>query len=598
MSRKGILLVACCASILALVLSACGGGGEEATQAPQPTAKPTTVGTSAPVPSSTAVSTVISQVPTPSGSTGTILDKASLAKPEIDNVKYGGTFTESGTYSLGDLDPKYQDGSPIIYFSRYSAEKLVAFEPDLNDDLTHFAPTLAEKWTISDDLKTYTFNLRKGVKFQNVAPVNGREMVADDVLFNIKRYSDKDAVETASYAQIESATAPDKYTVVLKLKDPNAWAFNELFGAQQVVEAPEFINANNGHAPSMMIGTGPFILKEYKFRASATFLRNPDYWRKDANGKALPYMDESDMVVMADPATILAAMRTNQLDFGSGLGTQHIVQLGKSNPNVRVFFSGEPSFNALAFNTKKAPWSDIRVRRGISMLFDKQKASEQLSITGKWVWGAPVPGPLFSDKPLTIADYGQYGQYNPTEGKKLLTDAGVMVGGKFKAPGALEFGASASYIPLAQVMQQLWKENGFEFDLNQLDTQSYYTKWFLRSYSELTMNHFLLGDLSLNAVAQYKFAPASAHNTSFIDDPAINQLIKDIRVTVDPAKQKQQARQLWDFEATNVYNVWVGAEPGYSVVSPRTRDLVLRTGRNFTGPQEFIWLADAPRTSP
>ncbi len=68
------------------------------------------------------------------------------------------------------------------------------------------------------------------------APVNGREMVADDVLFNIKRYSDKDAVEAAAYAQIESATAPDKYTVVLKLKEPNAWAFNELFGAQQVIE--------------------------------------------------------------------------------------------------------------------------------------------------------------------------------------------------------------------------------------------------------------------------------------------------------------------------------------------------------------------------
>ncbi len=594
MRRKSIVIASL---LLAVVASACGGGSEEATQAPQPTAKATSAATSV-APTTTVVSTVVSQVPTPSGSTGTIIDKATLAKPEIENVRYGGIYTESGTYSLGDLDPKYQDGSPIIYFSRYSAEKLVAFEANLNDDLTHFAPTLAEKWTISDDLKTYTFNLRKGIKFQNVAPSTGREMVADDVLFNIKRYSDKDAVQVAAYAQIESATAPDKYTVVLKLKEPNAWAFNELFGAQQVIESPEFINASNGHAAAMMIGTGPFILKEYKFRASATFLRNPDYWRKDDNGKTLPYLDQSAMIVMGDPGTILAAMRTNQLDFGSGLGTQHIQQLGKSNPDVRVFFSGEPSFNALAFNTKKAPWNDVKVRRGLSMLFDKEKASKQLSITGNWVWGGPVPGPLFSDKPLTIADFGQYGQYNPTEGKKLLTDAGVMVGGKFKAPGSLEFGASSSYIPLAQVMQQLWKENGFEFELTQLDTQSYYTKWFLRTYSELTMNHFLLGDLSLNAVAQYKFAPASAHNTSFIDDTAINQLLKDIRVTVDPAKQKQQAKQLWDFEMSNVYNIWVGAEPGYTVLSPRTRNFVVRTGRNFTGPQEFIWLTDGPRTTP
>ena len=170
--------------------------------------------------------------------------------------------------------------------------------------------------------------------------------------------------------------------------------------------------------------------------------------------------------------------------------------------------------------------------------------------------------------------------------------------GKFKSPGPLEFGASARYITFATVAQQLLKENGFEFDLNQLDTQTYFTKWFLRTYSDMQMNHFLIGDLSLNAVAQYKFVPSSAHNSSFIDDPAINQLIKDIRVTIDPVKQRQQARQLWDFEMNNVYNVWVGTEPGYVVTGPRVRNWLLRTGRNFTGQQEFIWLADAPRTSP
>ncbi len=579
----------------ALVIGACGGGSDS-TPVPTSVTNPTATSTSgSPVPTTSVSPTATS----PSGVAGTILDKAILGPAETSGIKYGGTVKEASTYSLGALDPKFQAGSPIIYFLHFSAEKLVGFEPNTGDSLTHVAPILAESWKISDDLKTYTFTLRKGVKWQNIAPVNGREFVADDVVYSMKRYQEKDAVQSPVYAQIESITAPDKYTVVIKLKDANAWALNELFGQQEVVVPQELVAENNGTIPTKIIGTGPYLLKDFKFRQGATYARNPDYWRKDANGNSMPYLDTYEMLVMGDFATILASMRTKQLDIGGGLGSQHIVELGKSNPDIRVFKSGQPSYDALAFNTKKAPWSDVRVRRGINMLIDKSKAAQQMSVTGNWDFGGPVPGPLFSDHQLTVADFGQYYQYNPTEGKKQLADAGVLgTNGRFKAPGALEFGASARYITFSTVLQQLAKDNGFDFDLNQLDTQTYFTKWFLRTYSDMTMNHFLIGDLSLNSVAQYKFVPTSAHNTAFIDDPAVNKLIADIKVTVDPAKQKVQAKQLWDFEMSNVYNIWIGAEPGYTATSARLRNWQLRTGRNFTGQQEFMWVADGPRTSP
>lgn len=594
MRLKRFLVLTASITTSALVIGACGGGGDDNTPVPTSAATATATRTASgtPVPTTSA-----SPVPT-SVIAGTILDRAVLGQAELDGVRYGGTYKEASTYSLGALDPKFQTGSPIIYFLHFSAEKLVGFEANPNDELTHMAPILAESWKISDDLKTYTFNLRKGVKWQNIAPVNGREFVASDVVYSMKRYQEKDAVQSPVYSQIESVTSPDKYTVVVTLKAANAWALNELFGAQEVIVPQEFVTENNGTLPSKIIGTGPYILKDFRFRQGATYVRNPDYWRSDAKGNKLPYLDTVEMIVMGDFATILASMRTKQLDLGSGLGSQHIVELGKSNPDVRVFRAGSPSFDAIAFNTKKAPWNDVKVRRGISMLLDKERAARQMSVTGNWEFGGPVPWRLVEDRAITLADFGPYYQFNPTEGKKLLTEAGVMAGGKFKSPGALEFGASARYITLATVAQQLLKENGFEFELNQLDTQTYFTKWFLRTYSDMSMNHFLIGDLSLNAVAQYKFVPTSAHNTSFIDDPAINTLVQQIKITIDPAKQKQQARQLWDFEANNVYNIWVGAEPGYQVTSPRVRNWQLRTGRNFTGQQEFIWVTDGPRTTP
>ncbi len=580
----------------ALVIGACGGGGDDKTptSAPAATATRTTSGT--PVPTTGVAPTATR----PPEIAGTILDRAVLAKEDIENVRYGGTFREPSSYSLGALDPKIQTGSPIIYFHHWASEKLVGFESNANDELSHFAGILAESWTVSDDLKTYTFKLRQGVKFQNLPPVNGREFTSDDVVFSLNRYKAKDAVQSSVYANVESVTAPDKYTAVIKLVSPSAWALNDLFGAQEVIVAKELVNESpDGILPAKIIGTGPYILKDFIFRQGSTYVRNPNYWRKDAKGRALPYTDGIAVITVSDPGTILAAVRTGQFDIGGGLGSQHIIALGKSNPTeFYALKSGLAGYNGIAFNTKKAPYNDVKMRRGVSMLLDRNKAAQQMSVTGQWQFGGPVAWRLVSDSELKLSDFGPYYQYNPTEGKKLLTDGGYMVGGKFKMPGPLEFGNNPGYLTLSTVAQQLLKQEGVEFELLTLDTQTYFTKWFLRTYSDMTLNHILIGDHTINAYAQYKYRPESAHNTSFIDDPAINALIKEIGVTLDPAKQRQQARQLWDYDTQNVHTMWVGAEPGYQVAHNRVKNWQLRTGRNFTGVQEFIWLSDAPRTSP
>lgn len=581
-------------SLSALLLGACGGGGGDETLSATSTVRPT---------ASVASPTTTVQVGTPVVSptrtapvTGTVLDRATHSVPEIENVRYGGTYKISTSYALAGLDPKIQTGSPLIYFLHWGSEKLVAWVPNDNDEYSHFEPWLAEKWSASTDLKTYTFNLRQGIKWHKQAPVNGRELVADDVVFSLKRYQEKDSVLASTYSQIEAIEAPDKYTVVIKLKEPNAWLFNDIFGGHEVIVPPELVQQGAGIIPATNIGTGPYMMTKYQFRQGTSFVRNPEYWRKDAKGNRLPYVDAIEITVIVDRATTQAAFRTGQLDTAEGVGTNQIIELGNSMKNARLFLGGNPGSDAISFNTKKAPWNDVRVRRAFALALDKDKAVAALTVAGTWRIDGPFPYFFVSDEPVTWDSFGEYYKFDPARAKQLLTEAGY-TGGKFKAPGQLEFGASPRYLPLAQVTQQLWKEQGIEIDLKILDTAAYYTSWFLRSYSDMSMNHWLIGDYSIMAFAKTKFDPNSSYNQSFIDDPQVNAKLKELRVTTDAAKQKEIAKFLWDFETSNVYGVWLGGEQGYAMVGENVRNFITRTGKNFTGFLEYPWLATAPRTT-
>ena len=100
----------------------------------------------------------------------------------------------------------------------------------------------------------------------------------------------------------------------------------------------------------------------------------------------------------------------------------------------------------------------------------------------------------------------------------------------------------------------------------------------------------------MNWFAQIKYSTNGPQNISFIDDPAVNETIRSIKLTTDPAKLQQLAKSLWDFDTLGSYTIWVGAQQAYVPTSSRLRNVLLRTGAG--GVRIFPWLADAPRTSP
>jgi peptide/nickel transport system substrate-binding protein len=581
-------------SLSAVIAATCGGAGDET----KPTAVLATLApqaTTAPAPTASAAAPGATS--TPLAVTGTILDKALPYFPyELDNVRYGGTLRTNLIIFPPHFDPKLNNQA-IVGIMRYNSEKLVNYVPNEKDLLSHFEPWLAEKWETSGDLKTYTVTLRKGVRWHNIAPVNGRELVASDVVFSLKRYMEKDSIVFSNYQFVEAVEAPDKYTVVIKLKFPNAWAINDLFSTTEYVVAPEVVAAHGGTIPSTAgIGTGPYIIKDYAFNTRVRLTRNPDYWKKDSKGQTLPYIDDFEIIYAINPATLLAGMRTNQFDTLSN--NADVIALGKSRPDVRVarteFFRISGSFS---FNSQRAPWNDVRVRRAFNMALDKDKYGGLISATPNWIHIGVMPWSLVSDEPFTVDKLGPYYKYSPQESKRLRIEAGFP-DGKIKVPTPFTIANSPSFSVRAQTYQALFKQEGIEFEIETLDFSTYSPYYYQRQYKDIAITYDNGNDFTLNWVAQNKFQRDNSQNTAKIDDPEVERVVREIKLTTDPAKLREFARFLWDYEAFGVYNIWTPVELSNLAISPRLRNYTVRSGSAFFGHYLMPWLADSPRTSP
>ena len=187
--------------------------------------------------------------------------------------------------------------------------------PDVRPGTFIVEPDLAERWEEPDDT-TYIFHLRKGVKWHNKPPVNGRELVAEDVKFTFDRFlTEKGNPERQLLDSVDRVEVVDRYTVKFVLKEPFVWLLDILANAMCMwVIAPEVVREIwRLKKVETAIGTGPFILERYEPNVKTIFRRNPDYFRQ-----GLPYVDGVEWLVVQDESTGLAMYRTGQIDTGPG----------------------------------------------------------------------------------------------------------------------------------------------------------------------------------------------------------------------------------------------------------------------------------------
>jgi peptide/nickel transport system substrate-binding protein len=301
------------------------------------------------------------------------------------------------------LDPTAGAASAIAEITQYNIFETLT---KINSDGS-VSPLLAESWEVSPDLRTYTFKLRKGVKFQNDEPFNARTVKFAFERAGAEKSTNKDK---RTFASMETVQAVDDHTVVIVNKelDPD---FLFLMGqATAIIVEPKSADTN----ANKPVGTGPYKLESWAKGSSVTLTRWDGY-RNAANVK----IRKATFRFISDPAAQVAALLAGDVDAFPRVTPRSVPQF-KGNPKFQVLVSGSRAKTILAINNKKKPLDDVRVRRAIAAAIDR-KAVIQGAGDG---YGVPI-GSHYVPGAFGYVDTTGVNPYNPEKAKALLKEAGV-----------------------------------------------------------------------------------------------------------------------------------------------------------------------------
>ncbi|MBV8618377.1 MAG: ABC transporter substrate-binding protein [Curvibacter sp.] len=319
-----------------------------------------------------------------------------LAQGRKEAVVIGMTLEPPG------LDPTAGAASAIAEVVQYNLfESLTKIHADGS-----VTPLLAESWEVSPDLKTYTFKLRQGVKFQNGEPFN-----AAAVKFSFDRAGGEKSTNKDKRVFADLSTQViDEHTVVLLRKEIDPDFLFVLGQATAAIVEPKSADGN----AAKPVGTGPFQLQTWN-RGSSIVLSRWDGYRNAAAIK----LRRATFRFISDPAAQVAALLAGDIDAFPRVTPRSVPQF-KGNPQFQVVVSGSRAKTILAINNKKKPLDDVRVRRAIAAAIDRKAVIEG----GADGYGVPI-GSHYVPGALGYVDTTGVNPYNPDKAKALLKEAGI-----------------------------------------------------------------------------------------------------------------------------------------------------------------------------
>jgi peptide/nickel transport system substrate-binding protein len=182
-------------------------------------------------------------------------DRAPLARQQDPGPpKRGGTLETSVAKDPETLEVMHSVNGPLRISSSLVYRRLVQFRGTEYGD-TQVEPDMADSWTVSPDGKIWTFKLHKGIRWHNVAPVNGREFTSADVAWTVDWYKKNSPEYGWLYDWVSGVETPDDYTVIFHSDKPNAEALMNLAVDNNVI-LPREVFEQDGNFRSKMIGTG------------------------------------------------------------------------------------------------------------------------------------------------------------------------------------------------------------------------------------------------------------------------------------------------------------------------------------------------------
>jgi ABC-type transport system substrate-binding protein len=418
------------------------------------------------------------------------------------------------------------------------------------DDSGVAKPYLAESFTHNPGYTQWTIKLRPGISFHNGEPLTADALQKH---FEAARAS---VVTRDAIASFDKMTIPDPLTFVIDLKQPWAHLPNMMTSQLGYIPAPSMYGANNEGAPSHPVGTGPFKFATWRQNDRLIVERNPNYWRKDKDGRQLPYLSQVEFQPVPDDNVRSLRLRNGELDVVQTEAYREVSgfqQMVRDDPGGRLRALLDDSQGAeqgIVLNTQSGPFVDRNLRLAAAYAIDRKALAEQMfngfyevangPFTAKSKWGSAQ----------------NYPTYFPERARQLVSE--WKAGGKGRTAPKITVTniAVADSVPIAQKIVKWWTDAGFEVQLRN-EEEKVGSVDLVIGRADAVMVRFwdkfdpdvLYPYLISDSIA----APGSISlNFSRYRSATVDQALKAARASDDDAVRRQQYQKVWDDFAENL----------------------------------------------
>lgn len=516
------------ALVFGLLFTACGD--PTATPAPA-TAAAATTAASAATTAAAGATTAAASATTAAAATTQAAAATTAAVAGGKAPKAGGTLKIGVQQDVVGLDPHLTNATASYRVLENVYSGLLRFNEKLE-----IQPDLATEYSATDPT-TYTFKLRKGVKFHN-----GRELKAEDVKYSLNRIKDPATASprAGQFAPVDSIETPDDYTVVIKLKQPYAPLLSTLADVTNVIVPKEVVDANGGKLDKVAVGTGPFKLTEYVPNTRIRLDKNPDYFLP---GK--PYLDTIIFQPIPDDTARSTAVRTGAVDMVEYYPAKDL-SLIKGDSKITTYGDGNNNVRFLAFNLKVKPFDNVKVRQAIAWAVDRQQVLEA-AVSGA---GTPLNGGPFLPSFWPGLQTPVYKQ-DLAKAKQLLTEAGFPNGftAKLKNTPTYSFLGNAGI-----VVQEQLKAIGINFEIVS-EEWSVFLKDYLNKDFEAAVSGYS-GFVDPNRDLDNTYVTGRQNNFMSYSNPDFDKLVAQAATISDQAQRAklyQEAQTILANDAPMVF---------------------------------------------
>ena len=440
--------------------------------------------------------------------------------PTKGAVKRGGAFRLATTVPALSIDPhtevtmglaficfiygyllheiQQQDGAPLIIYDH--AQSLEQPDP-----------------------LSYVFNMRPGVRFQNVPPANGREVSADDALYSFKRIASGDPT-TFWTSGIADMSAPNSSAFSVRLTEPYAYTMAEFGGIRTAIVPPEAVE-QFGDLKTHACGSGPFQVRNLSQHEGIEMASNPDYYVT-----GIPYVDTMSWRTFADDASVQAAFKSRQIDV---YGPPSKVQADSVASIDHVLLIKQPNLAIYMINLNEiaAPvLQDLRVRQALDLSLDRDAMIEKLcfgegNYTGPVSWGLDFWS-------LPQEELRTRYRRDVAKSRQLLEAAGA-------SDLTLELKCTSDGGDLASMIKEQAAEAGITINIRALELGTWVADLFSQNFQLMVGGGLPYGDENLPLQFNHTYNWTRKANPVHLPEPESDALLEKILRTVDLTERQK-----------------------------------------------------------